>query len=231
MRCRLVTWNVHSCVGADGRHDPARVAAVLASLDADVIGLQEVDWRHPRVDSRTQLETLEVRLGMTSVAGANLRDHRGEFGNALLTRLEVGEVRRIPLGEDGREPRGAIDACLRGPFGALRALVTHLGLRRGERLRQAERLRAAVLSEDDGPTVLLGDLNEWRPRRLAPALLVPDPFPAVALGRTYPSRMPLFALDRILIRPAPEELAFRVHDTPGARAAADHLPLVADIAW
>jgi len=226
-----VTWNVHSCVGADRRHDPARVAEVLAPLDADAIGLQEVDWRHPRVDGRTQLETLEARLGMNSVAGANLRDHRGEFGNALLTRLEVGEVRRITLGEAGREPRGAIDARLRGPSGTLRVLVTHLGLRRGERLRQAALLREAVLRDEAGATVLLGDLNEWRPRRMASALLVPDPFPLAALGRTYPSRMPLFALDRILVRPAPRELAFRVHDTPGARAAADHLPLVADIAW
>lgn len=37
------TYNVHRCIGTDGRHDPDRVAAVIRELDADVVGLQEVD--------------------------------------------------------------------------------------------------------------------------------------------------------------------------------------------
>jgi len=236
VRCRVVTWNVHSCVGADGRHDPVRVADVLAGLGADVIGLQEVDWRQPPVDGRSQLEAIAERLDMTAVAGANLRDHRGEFGNALLTRFEVANVRRVPLAEPGREPRGAIDARLRDGAATLRVLVTHLGLLRRERLRQVDRLRRAVgephgADEMLAPTVLLGDLNEWRPRRLAPTLLVPVPFPVVATGPTYPSRFPLFALDRVLVRPAPAALAAAVQRTPDARAASDHLPLVAELRW
>lgn len=240
MRCRVVTWNVHSCVGRDGRHDPERVADVLAPLEADVVGLQEVDWRLPRLDGSSQLEVIAARLGMTAIEGKNLRDHRGAFGNALLTRLEVEGRHRVALSTAGREPRGAIDAHLRVAGARLRVLVTHLGLRRAERLLQARRLRAAVLGGGDvappwraaePPTLLLGDLNEWRPRAIARRLLVPDPFPEAAWARTYPSRLPVFGLDQILVRPVARRLAFGVVTAREARAASDHLPLVADLEW
>lgn len=231
MRLRFVTWNVHSCTGVDGRHDPRRVGDVLEGLGADVIGLQEVDWRLPLVDDRHQLDLLAERLGLHAVAGHNLRDHRGEYGNGLLSRFDVRDVRRVELSHGDREPRGAIDATLDAPGGRLRVLVTHLGLQRRERLDQVRRLRRAVAPVGDEPTVLLGDLNEWRPGRLVPHLLVPDPFPAVALGRSYPSRLPAFALDRILVRPAPSSLSYRVVRSAAARAASDHLPVVADVEW
>ena len=41
-RFRVATYNTHKCRGMDGRIRPARVAEVLAELDADVIALQEV---------------------------------------------------------------------------------------------------------------------------------------------------------------------------------------------
>jgi endonuclease/exonuclease/phosphatase family metal-dependent hydrolase len=40
---KVVTYNVHSCVGVDGKHDPSRIAGVLKEINADIIGLQEVD--------------------------------------------------------------------------------------------------------------------------------------------------------------------------------------------
>ena len=49
---RVVSYNIHECVGGDGRRDPARIAAVLREIDADIIGLQEVDARFRRAFSR-----------------------------------------------------------------------------------------------------------------------------------------------------------------------------------
>jgi endonuclease/exonuclease/phosphatase family metal-dependent hydrolase len=40
---RVVTYNIHRCVGVDRKYDPARVAGVLKEIGADIIGLQEVD--------------------------------------------------------------------------------------------------------------------------------------------------------------------------------------------
>ncbi len=41
---RVATYNVHACVGRDGRHDPERVARVIGELDADVVALQEFTY-------------------------------------------------------------------------------------------------------------------------------------------------------------------------------------------
>ena len=43
-RLRVATYNVHSCVGTDGRHDPDRVASVITELDADIVALQEFTY-------------------------------------------------------------------------------------------------------------------------------------------------------------------------------------------
>lgn len=230
-RLRLVTWNVHGCVGTDGVHDPRRIADVLATIDADVIGLQEVDWRHPPTRGLDPLAFIAAQLGMHAVAGSNLRDHRGEYGNGLLTRLDVERVEHIRLAHAGREPRGAIDARLRRDGFHVRAVVTHLGLRRGERRVQVDRIRAALAGDDAPATVLLGDLNEWRPGPIVGASLVPDPFPVGTCHRTWPSRRPWFRLDRVLLRPRPAELHARTVRSAEARRASDHLPVVVDAAW
>ena len=40
---RIVTYNVHRCVGTDRRLDVGRVAEVLAALNPDIVALQELD--------------------------------------------------------------------------------------------------------------------------------------------------------------------------------------------
>ena len=47
--------------------------------------------------------------------------------------------------------------------------------------------------------------------------------------RTFPSRFPVFALDRIWVQPRASLLDVRVHRTPLARRASDHLPLTARV--
>jgi len=52
---------------------------------------------------------------------------------------------------------------------------------------------------------------------------------AVALP-SFPSRFPLFALDRILANPHDLISGIEVHATPLARIASDHLPIKARLA-
>lgn len=232
LRCRVATWNIHACVGSDGRFDVPRVAAVLAGLDADIIGLQEVDWRSPMHDGREMLDYLAGQLGMNAVEGPNLHDHRGRYGNGLLSRFNVMGHRQHSLAYPGREPRGAIEATLECGAGTLRVFVTHLGLRLRERRAQVQTLRSVV---DEGPsanaTVLLGDMNEWISRRLMRRAFTPRPFARMLTGRTFPSRFPCFPLDCIFVRPEPIEVNWHVVGTREARLASDHLPVVADVVW
>ena len=223
-----VTWNVHGFVGADRRRDVPRIARVLRSLDADVFALQEVD-AHPDSDG---FEALASELGYEAVAGPTLARSEGDYGNLLLTRHPLRAVERLDLSEPGVEPRGAIDARLDVGGADVRVIVTHLGLSRHERARQARRLCDSLDAASDDPAlvVLLGDLNEWR-RPLGRTGLAPlvRRFGRRSAQRTFPARAPLLALDRVLVDRAEARVRFQVERAAAARSASDHLPLRAQI--
>jgi endonuclease/exonuclease/phosphatase family metal-dependent hydrolase len=221
------TWNIHGAVGADGRYAPARIVGVLEEIGADIVALQEVASEQEHADF---LADLERATGYHVVAGL-LRQRRGsDFGNAILSRHPVTSVEHVDLAVDGYEPRGALDVCIdAGLRLPLRVVATHLGLRPGERREQVRRILAHVEGETPHPTLLLGDLNEWylwgRPLRWLHSHFNERPH----APRTFPARRPLFALDRIWVSPAGSLRRLACHSTPLARAASDHLPLVATI--
>jgi endonuclease/exonuclease/phosphatase family metal-dependent hydrolase len=226
MQVRVATYNVHQCVGCDGRRDTRRVADVLRSLAADVLALQELQW--DPADALHVLEEFASGLGYLPIAGPTLLQAKGHYGNALLTRLPILKHDLIDLTVKGHEPRGAIDVVLDTGSEPLRVLATHLGLWPYERRRQMRLLLQHLDLEHDGPTVLMGDLNEWflwgRPLRWLRAWFGATPQPA-----TFPSRLPIFALDRIWVRPRDLLAHLYVHKESRVRAASDHLPLVAQL--
>lgn len=224
MRITLATYNIHGCVGMDGRFDVERVVRVLREIDPDVVALQEVEHHH--VDGLDLLEHLAAQTGLTPIAGPTLLREERAYGNALLTRLPVVEVYPVDLSLPGREPRGAIEVVLDLQGQSFQVIATHLGLRPGERRRQTRRLLALLEAGTSDAAALLGDLNEWllwgRPLRWLHRQFAPTP-PL----RTFPSRLPLFALDRIWVQPHACLQRLAVHATPEARIASDHLPLKA----
>lgn len=229
MRLTVATYNTHRCVGSDGRQDPARVAAVLRETGADVIALQEVDHVAHRPQSR-QADVIAAALGLRAVAGPTLLREGGHYGNALLTRFPVVAERRHDLSVPGREPRGAIDVDLAcGPV-TLRVVATHFGLRAPERQYQARRLLEEIVGEDEAAprhaTVLLGDFNVWHVFARSARWLAAH-FGRCARPRTYPSRWPLFRIDRVWVRPAGLLRSVYAHRSPLARLASDHLPVCA----
>jgi len=223
---RVATYNVHSFVGRDGRRDLARVARVIKSLGCHAIGLQEFDSR----GAATALTDLEKLTKMSAVPGATIVTPEGDYGNVVLTDLELRSVNHHDLTIAAREPRGAIEVrlALEGG-GGLTMITTHLGLRRSERRRQTqELLQICHRARIDPILVLMGDFNEWWPparslRELRRAL---GPTRSAA---SFPSSRPILALDRIWSRPCSAVQALRVVDTVLARQASDHLPVVAEL--
>jgi endonuclease/exonuclease/phosphatase family metal-dependent hydrolase len=224
MHISLASYNIHGCVGRDGRYDRARILEVLRELNADVVALQEVETTHEDPDV---LSYFAEGTGSTALAGPTLSLHRGSFGNALLTRFPVTAVERIDLTYHRREPRGALGADLDCGGVKLRAVATHLGLWPRERRFQVRRLLKLFRTPRDWPAVLMGDLNEWllwgRPLRWLHAYF--DRSPALP---TFPTHLPVFALDRILAHPHGGLANVRVHLSHAARIASDHLPVKAE---
>jgi endonuclease/exonuclease/phosphatase family metal-dependent hydrolase len=223
-RLRVASYNVHRCIGTDGRHDPDRVVRVLDELEADVIALQEVDCRYHVADGLDQLAHLSKRTGLTPVYAPVLRNHRGHYGNAVLTRYRVVQSRTIDLRVPGREPRGALDVEIDIRGRRVRVVAAHLGLRPHERRRQVRRLLRHLHHERERPVIVLGDFNEWLPTG-RPLRDLHDHFGRAPAQRTFPSRFPLFALDRIWVQPAHALESVSVHATPSARVASDLLPV------
>ncbi|MDX6748916.1 endonuclease/exonuclease/phosphatase family protein [Geminicoccaceae bacterium 1502E] len=225
---RVVSYNVHACRGIDRRVDIERVAKVLRRIDADVIGLQEVEGR-PRRSRLDQAQELAERLGMTCHDGPMLIDGEGGFGNALLTRLPTVAVAKLRFRHVCLEPRGLLDAELRGPDGRRwRVIVTHLDLKARCRERHILRLAGMLRRGPRLPTVVLGDFNEWRPcaRALGRLDEVADQLFKL---RTFPSWAPVLPLDRMVLRHCRARRKPQVWTSPLARLASDHLPVVADL--
>ncbi|MDC0715153.1 endonuclease/exonuclease/phosphatase family protein [Stigmatella sp. ncwal1] len=233
MELTLVSYNIHSGVGTDGRFDLHRVGEVLRETHADVIALQEVGDFRSVTDREDQPEHLADMLGLHMAFGPNVVKAGRRYGNAILTRLPILQSKNYDLSVPGREPRGALRCDLDlGEGKALHVFCLHLGLSIGERRRQERLLLSADILQDAArkdPVVVCGDFNYWG-NKPVPAL-VRQAIHDVALeldapARTYPSRLPMLRLDRIFVDTGVRPLSIRPHRSELASVASDHLPLV-----
>ncbi len=238
---RIVTYNVHKCVGLDRRMRPARIASVLRELDADVIALQEVVCHagSERVEM-DQARFISEELGYEYCLGEN-RKHKGAaYGNVVLSRLPWGCVENYDITWRGRERRGALRVDVQiedegGERTPLHLFNVHLGTAYVERRHQARALVGEKIlrsAELEGPRVVLGDFNEF-PRGLATRLLSEELCAAdirthLKTARTYPGVLPLAHLDHIYYDPPLELARLQLYKTTTSLVASDHLPLVAD---
>lgn len=229
---RFLSYNIHGCVGWDRRETPELTLDVIRKTGADVVALQEVyDNDDAALSFLRGLETLPHEA---LVYGPTLRRHPGSYGNVLVSRFPVPDLRRVDLSVGGREPRGAIWAVLQTPHGPVTLVSGHLGLSRAERAAQFRTLDGLFGAGSGGPAsaaeILMGDFNEWAPwsRRIR---ALRRGFDACSRARTFPSVLPLFALDRICVRGRGVTVRFGGLRISGAGRASDHRPVVADVAF
>lgn len=223
---RIATYNVHACIGIDGRHDPRRIGEVISEIDADVVALQEFSC-----PADVALEThsplvLESLDGYACALGPTLVRREEHFGNVLLSRHPIRELARLDLSVSRREPRGALAATIEIAGQDLHVVATHLGLRFGERRSQVERILSHVESLHTAFFAVLGDFNDWLPGRSV-AHALEERLGSPPKRRSYPGFWPLLALDRIWVQPAGALRGIAVHASRLARRASDHLPVVA----
>ena len=229
---RIATYNIHRSRGLDRRTDPSRIAEVVASLEADVIALQEVIG--PGAEGMGQAEEIAAQLGLTPVM-APTRLLRGRpYGNAIIGRFPVCGHHRHDLTWRGREARGCQRVDLQVGKGVLHVYNVHLGTALLERRAQAVHLARILDAPTAGePCVVLGDFNEWlrgpATRVLTERLSSLDLRGFLKRRRTYPGVLPFLHLDHIYYRGDVEMVSAELKRTRLALMASDHLPLVADL--
>src|SRR3954454_19768884 len=109
---RIVTYNVHRCVGNDRRLDVGRIVEVLAALEPDIVALQELDVRRQRTGHVDQAHEIALGLDMACHFHAALKVEEELYGDAILTCYPERLVKAGPLpghpGIRSLEPRGAL---------------------------------------------------------------------------------------------------------------------------
>jgi endonuclease/exonuclease/phosphatase family metal-dependent hydrolase len=223
---RIATWNIHDGIGSDGRRDLARISRVIGAMGAPLVALQEVSCAGP--GGACDVAALGEANGLTWSSVTTRAGGGWQHGNALLSGLPVTDVRTHDLSLPRREPRAALEAMVAWEGRRLRVVVTHLGLRAGERRWQVERLLSVVGDGGADATILLGDINEWwlwgRPLRWLHRRFGTSPAP-----RTFPARVPFLSLDRVWVHPRAALVSLEVVHVDHSRHASDHLPLVATV--
>lgn len=176
------------------------------------------------------LGKLSLETGMQSIPGLTMFIGNNQYGNSILTRKEVIEVQRHDISIKGREPRGALCVKISSSDKTVSVIATHLGLLPGERRNQVRKLLNIIEQQEADTVVLMGDLNEWflwgRPLRW-----LRKHFRKTSNPATFPSRFPLFALDRIWVEPASQLMSVRRYKSTLAKTASDHLPLLATLQY
>jgi len=226
---RVMTYNIHYGIAADGRFDAAGIAATIRRAEPDVVVLQEVDRGWFLNGGHDTLRRLAGDVHMRYVFSPSTDELMGE---AILTRVPFADVQVTPLPRAGVPMRAAtLSAVLDIPGGPDLAVVTthlHLGSA-GVAKRQVVAVADVVEGhrESGRDVVLAGDFNlEPTDGRLAPLLTVlEDGLRRWRPTPTYPADDPTSQRDHVFVSPGLSTSGLDVDDS----LASDHLPIALTI--
>lgn len=234
---RIMTYNVHRCVGTDRRCSPGRIAAVISRYSPDIVALQELDHGRRRTSGQDQAALLAAQLDMHVHYHALYHCRQGSSGNAILSRYPLQMQQTGLLDQQTSRRRGALWVVLDLPETQVHVVATHLGLMPREQVRQAMALLGPAWLQRIDPTaplVICGDFNT------GPGTVIYRHFAqrlrdvqAAHQNRrpcgTWHSRLPLRRIDHIFVSGHFQVVGTTVGRSRAERRASDHLPLTADL--
>lgn len=245
---RVATYNIHAGAGTDNVFDLDRQVAALRALDADVIGLQEVDVRW---GDRSEWRDLAAELGrrlrmhvsfapIYSLDPVVPGDPRREFGVAVLSRYRIVSAENHDLTRLSTQDPNPVPAPAPG-FGEVvlkvrglpvHVYATHLDYRADPSVRVAQVADTRRIMAEDQRTerrpvrqILLGDFNA-PPTAPELAPLWKELTDIEPGGPTYPAQDPVQRIDYVAV----SKDTVRVRSAAVAETlASDHRPVVADL--
>jgi endonuclease/exonuclease/phosphatase family metal-dependent hydrolase len=238
---RIMTYNVHNCVGMDGKHSPERIARVIARCGPDIVALQELDVGRARTGGTDQAQVIARFLEMDFHFHPAIHIEGERYGDAILTHLPMRLVKAGGLpgltDKPKLEPRGALWVAVDVDGTELQVLNTHLGLLPRERLVQTEALLGPDwLGHPDcrGPVLLCGDFNALPSSPVCRRLRARLNDAQIELEShrprgTFFGRFPTARIDHVFVDTASEVVDIELPNSEMVRLASDHLPLVVDV--
>jgi endonuclease/exonuclease/phosphatase family metal-dependent hydrolase len=245
---RVATYNIHKGVrglGPTKRLEIHNLGLAVEALDADIVCLQEVrsfnhqearkfsvtQFGHGCWPDKPQADYLAPE-GYDVAYRTNATTKHGEHGNALLSRWPIGSIGHHDVSDHRFEQRGLLHVPVQWNGIEVHVVVVHLGLIHSSRVRQTTRVAKLVAEAlpPEAPVVVAGDFNDWN-EALDDILIDAGLTRARTLTAervpTYPSRVPVLALDRVYTRGLQCQSILVPRGTAWARLS-DHLPLVAE---
>ena len=239
-RLRVLTYNIHAGKDAGQQRNLDRVAEVIRASAADIVLLQEVDRNTERSGREDHIAVLAQLTGMDMWFAKSLDFQGGQYGIAILSKLPLDTAYVVPLvvrppqeRSGTYEPRVGLHAVIRGPFGYLHIVNTHLDPAAEPTYRHQEFINLlahiARTVSPGNPLIFGGDLNARpdTPEITALTLSLLDSWRRCGdggPGYSYPADEPDRRIDYVWLRNGTCTNA-RVLDT----LASDHRPLLVEV--
>jgi endonuclease/exonuclease/phosphatase family metal-dependent hydrolase len=238
---RIMTYNIHSCVGIDSKVRPERVARVINHFDPDIVAVQEVDCHRPRSGGHDQAQVIADHLRMKHVFQAMFEEQNERYGIAVFSKYPMEVVKTGFLTEAGKsrwpEARGAIWVKLKIEGDRFFHFVnTHFGLGKAERFLQLQKLAGdewlgSIPANE--PVILCGDFNTGPKSKIFRMLAGLRDAQQLVEGMkpraTFSSVNPLLRLDHVFVSSHFTVNAVEVPRTPTSVVASDHLPVCVEL--
>jgi len=243
-RLKIMTYNVHSCLGMDGKKSPERIARIIARQNPDIIALQELSLGESGV---RQVETIAQKLRMNFNFHPVISVGKREFGNAILSCYPLKLIKtaqlpgrkKQPKRQSVFEPRGAILVEMDFNHQKVLILNTHLSLWWIERKLQIDSLLGPEWLGNEAylnmPMIICGDFNATEQSyvfKKMSAKYKDAQQECVKAGyrrKTWSGRMPVQCLDHIFLSQNLQIVSCQVPSSELEKVSSDHLPFLVEV--
>ncbi len=238
---RIMTYNVRSCIGMDGKISPQRIARVIGRHEPDIVALQELDMGRKRTGEVDQAHMIAQELEMMYHFHPSVVVDEERYGDAVLSRYPMELIRagQLPgiIKNSMVEPRGVIWTAVNIGGTKINFFNTHLGLFPREGIYQTK----ALLGDEwlghpvcREPIILCGDFNALPNSQVCRDIRqvlrdAQEELDNHSPQATWFSHYPVGRIDHVFVGSEIEVTHVEVSSTDLDKIASDHLPLIVDI--